>query len=301
MDQSLLVTNGPDAKYGEAGLTRLQLAMNAYQLESARLARFPDRRTGPLIFLGLVEEAAEVVETVLLPPWKQLDTVTELGDLLWYVAAISDELAVDMSSLDMNQPITFAVPMTLFTTACHIVVHAGRVAGHMKKTLRDHSGDDRKESIIKELGNVLVFASAMAELIDLSLEHIMHENLIKLRAYASARETGKPSIYVAGLGNGQDAAGVQKLLDEGLPPITFKLQGCPCGSCVTCACGRVVAVDQDGLCMGCGGVPLVTALLDGGTPHVGPELEGTDREMAQAIIDHFAAESRADAGAEGGQ
>lgn len=256
--------------------------MNAYQLESARLARFPDKRTGPLIFLGLTEEAAEVIETLLLPPWKQLDTVAELGDVLWYVAAICDELSVEMSSLDMSQAFSFVVPMNLLTVASHVVVHAGRVAGHMKKILRDN--DSRKEAIVKELGNVLQFVFGMAELMDLSLEHIMHENLVKLRACALARESGKPAVYIAGLGNTPDASKIQKLLDEGLPPITFNLQGCPCGSCVTCACSASPAVDEDGLCIGCGGAPLATALLDGGTPHVGIDIEGADRETIEGFI-----------------
>ncbi len=299
--QSLLVTNGPKEKYGENELNRLQLAMNAYQRESARLARFPEKRTGPLIFLGLAEEAAEILETLLLPPWKQLETVAELGDLLWYVAAICDELQVDMSSLDMNQQVAFGVPLQLSTTACHIVVHAGRIAGYMKKTLRDGNGDDRKVDIIAELGKVMAFVAALASLMDLSLEHVMHENLVKLRAYALARETGKPAIYIMGLGPTPDAAGMQKLLDEGLPPITFTLQGCPCGSCVTCACGGTVAVDQDGLCVGCGGVPLATALHEGGVPHVGPELEGADRDLAQATIANYLESVGHSSAVEGGQ
>lgn len=287
MDRSLLVRNGPSEKYGENELTRVQLAMNAYQVESARLARFPDKRTGPLIFLGLAEEAAEVVETLLLPPWKQLDTVAELGDVLWYIAAICDELSVEMSSLDMSQPISFVVPLNLSTVACHIVVHAGRVAGHMKKILRDNDDGSRNEAIVKELGNVLQFVFGMAELMNMSLEHIMHENLVKLRAHSLARETGKPAFYIAGLGDAPDASKIQKLLDEGLPPITFNLQGCPCGSCVTCACSASPAVDEDGLCLGCGGAPVATALYDGGALHVGVELEEEDRDAAQALIDNY--------------
>ena len=48
-----------------------------------------------------------------------------------------------------------------------------------------------------------------------------------------------------------------------------------------------LAKERQRLCAGCGGNPLATALLDGGTPHVGAELEGADRDLAQSLIDRY--------------
>ncbi len=48
-----------------------------------------------------------------------------------------------------------------------------------------------------------------------------------------------------------------------------KVQACPCGSCVSCACAAAPMVDGDGLCVSCGGQPYVTALQGGnGPPHL---------------------------------
>jgi NTP pyrophosphatase (non-canonical NTP hydrolase) len=300
--ESMLVKNGPEAKYGENELTRLRLALDAYQLESARLARFPDKRSGHLIFFGLVGESSEVVETLLLHPWQRLNTIQELGDVLWYIAAICDELGVHMSALDTNHRMaTSDLPLAL-AFGCKIVIHAGRIAEHMKKAIRDDYGaltENRQKSIVEELGKILAFVDSMADSMGISLEYVMNENLNKLRAISQAN--GYAVVYVMGLGNTPDAAEIQRL-NDGLPPITFQLQGCPCGSCVTCACSASPAVDQDGLCVGCGGVPLAIALHDGGTPHPGVELEEEDRAKAEAIISkHLDSGRHCGAVVEGGQ
>jgi len=58
---------------------------------------------------------------------------------------------------------------------------------------------------------------------------------------------------------------------------------CPCGQCVTCACGEIPRMDEDGLCASCGGVPYVVALLQG-PPHVGTESEGDERRAIGLMI-----------------
>jgi hypothetical protein len=55
--------------------------------------------------------------------------------------------------------------------------------------------------------------------------------------------------------------------------------GVPCGACVTCACDAAPRVDQDGLCLGCGGVPVAVALL-WGDPHVGLVVDLADADRA---------------------
>jgi hypothetical protein len=73
--------------------------------------------------------------------------------------------------------------------------------------------------------------------------------------------------------------------------------GIPCGACVTCACDAAPRVDEDGLCLGCGGVPVAVAIL-WGEPHVGPaaELADDDRSEIARLIEEerrFWAEGRA--------
>lgn len=61
-------------------------------------------------------------------------------------------------------------------------------------------------------------------------------------------------------------------------------QQCPCGACVTCACAIAPECDEDGCCLGCGGVPVEIALRCG-VPHVGIEVEDSaDRHAISVLI-----------------
>lgn len=67
---------------------------------------------------------------------------------------------------------------------------AGEVAGKFAKAVRDEDGyisDERKEAIIKELGDVLWFVSEISTCLGVSLEDVMQKNLDKL---ASRKERG---------------------------------------------------------------------------------------------------------------
>lgn len=60
---------------------------------------------------------------------------------------------------------------------------AGEVAGKFAKAVRDESGiisDERKEAIIKELGDVCWFIAELCTLMDVDLETVMQKNLDKL-------------------------------------------------------------------------------------------------------------------------
>ena len=59
--------------------------------------------------------------------------------------------------------------------------------------------------------------------------------------------------------------------------------GVPCGACVTCACDAAPRVDEDGLCQGCGGVPVACALLFGEL-HVGPAEEFTEHARNRVAL-----------------
>lgn len=67
--------------------------------------------------------------------------------------------------------------------ALGLAEEAGEVAGKYAKAVRDCSGGidrERKEYIVKELGDVCWFVAELATLLDVSLEEIMQKNLDKL-------------------------------------------------------------------------------------------------------------------------
>jgi NTP pyrophosphatase (non-canonical NTP hydrolase) len=65
---------------------------------------------------------------------------------------------------------------------------AGEVAEKIKKIIRDHSGDledaitDQRDSVKKELGDVLWYISALAYEFGLSLEEVANANIKKLQS-----------------------------------------------------------------------------------------------------------------------
>ncbi len=85
------------------------MTFRKYQIEAARTAVYPNRGdniTYPT--LGLTEEAGEVSGKVkrifrddegTLTPHRKGELVKELGDVLWYVAAICFEIGVDMDDV----------------------------------------------------------------------------------------------------------------------------------------------------------------------------------------------------------
>lgn len=80
-----------------------------YQSEAAKTAKYPDRGNS-LIYptLGLVGEAGEVAEKVkrvlrddggVVSKERLEEIVLELGDVLWYVSAICDELNLELNEI----------------------------------------------------------------------------------------------------------------------------------------------------------------------------------------------------------
>lgn len=60
---------------------------------------------------------------------------------------------------------------------------AGEVAGKFAKALRDNNGiitDERKEEIIKELGDVTWFVAEICTLLDVGMGEVMQRNIEKL-------------------------------------------------------------------------------------------------------------------------
>ena len=83
--------------------------MNEYQLQAARTARYPQRGSNPIYpTLGLAGEAGEVCEKVKkvlrdqdgdFSPETVATIKKELGDVLWYVAMLADELGLSLEEI----------------------------------------------------------------------------------------------------------------------------------------------------------------------------------------------------------
>ncbi len=70
---------------------------------------------------------------------------------------------------------------------------SGEAADHLKKTLRDEDGvlsDERRELILKELGDVLWYVAQTAAALDSSLEEVARTNIAKLASRAERGAVG---------------------------------------------------------------------------------------------------------------
>ena len=89
------------------------ITMNDYQLEAIKTAKYPTDKALEYCVLGLTSEAGEVAgklkkyirddDTSLPLSNKRHDElVSELGDVLWYVAMIAKELNVSLNEVALN-------------------------------------------------------------------------------------------------------------------------------------------------------------------------------------------------------
>lgn len=172
----------------------VQAALLKYQFASRTLSVFPDKRTGPPIFLGLVAEATEVLaEARALANDMRNDAsirvrlIDELGDVLYYIAAVADELRTALSILKVDFRPVAAPPNLVQDVATDLVVTAGRVADIYKKALRDNNGafsPSRKEVVVVNLGRTLEAVLKLAATLNVSVDEIVEVNLAKLRQRA---------------------------------------------------------------------------------------------------------------------
>ena len=83
--------------------------LNQYQAQAIDLAIYPDKGHNIVYpVLGLTGEAGEVAEHAkkmlrdekgLLTDTRRADMIKELGDVLWYVAALAHELSVSLDTV----------------------------------------------------------------------------------------------------------------------------------------------------------------------------------------------------------
>lgn len=82
--------------------------LNDYQQKASTTAKYPDGTGLLYTTLGLASEAGEVAgkvkkvirdENAILSEERRLELVSELGDVLWYVAMLAKELNYDLSDV----------------------------------------------------------------------------------------------------------------------------------------------------------------------------------------------------------
>lgn len=135
-------------------------------------ARKTDQAEGGLAYaaLGLVGEATEYLQD---------PTADELGDVLWYIVAIADEIGYSLTEIANLAPSDDTVRADLA-----MVCSAGRVAEHVKKHLGkgEELHDHRRLLIAQELSRTYWLLTYTCATLGWSFAEVASSNVAKLRA-----------------------------------------------------------------------------------------------------------------------
>lgn len=151
------------------------MLLNYYQDESAKTAVYPGKLQYPT--LGLGGEVFEFME-------KGCDDTKELGDILWYVAAVAGDADLTLSQC-ADEKVGFAdlCDMEEAHLERKLAKGASMVLESVKKSQRDDDGvltDSRRATIREGLGIVLNVLAEFAVELDTTLEKVAQENIDKL-------------------------------------------------------------------------------------------------------------------------
>lgn len=167
---------------------------NEYQRIALTTAIYPNQGSN-LAYpaLGLAGESGEICEKIV----RTYDhgMAKELGDVLWYVAMVADEIGENLNQvayehstspdIDEYQKAIFLEKgrNALADTALGLAATSGAVCGKIKKIFRDDGSKLtklRRAAILADLSCVLRYVAAMATDLGESLEHIAKINIDKL-------------------------------------------------------------------------------------------------------------------------
>ncbi len=92
--------NSPEVMPFPVPLANPAMSLNYYQTQAYSLAKYPQTYAIVYPALGLAGEAGEVAEKVKKflrdDTWDEDAVIKELGDVLWYIAALASDLGVSL-------------------------------------------------------------------------------------------------------------------------------------------------------------------------------------------------------------
>ena len=151
------------------------MKINEYQVEAYKTAIYIDKVIYPT--LGLVNEIGEIQEKYDDPEkYKVEDTLQEMGDVLWYIAALCTDLGITMSFLENKEE---------FYELDSMFFEASMIAGIVKKWLRDSNRTFSVEKIFEiqtHLSKIYTALQTYCLDIQFSIEEVFKMNIEKLNS-----------------------------------------------------------------------------------------------------------------------
>lgn len=167
--------------------------LDDYQRFTDTVAVYPREHGLAYTALGLGDESAELYDVVTqyvhhLRISKKEAILAECGDVLWYVAQLMKWVIeedgfnwVHFSDLDRVAMKTVDYEATLMGAAGRVVIHAGFIAGRVKKHMRG-DGKLQSEVIKQSLCHVLAGVEDIARFCNSNLVLVSTENRRKLES-----------------------------------------------------------------------------------------------------------------------
>ena len=163
-----------------------------YQSGAVSTAIYP----GTLVYpaLGLCGEVGELIVALVRDENQggcgdELESIKkEIGDVLWYVANIAEDMGLLLSEVMGEESFReYTDPWRVNEVTRELPVHAGMVAECVKKTIRDDDGElahARGAIIIKALSSLVIWMERLCSNYEITLEECARLNLDKLRSRA---------------------------------------------------------------------------------------------------------------------
>lgn len=148
--------------------------LETYAVEARKTQVFNPEHSLYYPVLGLCDEVAEFIEkdTLFYPQINSKDLVLEAGDVMWYFSCVCDYA---------NMPITNFFTHEASTTPVELFITCGKIAGVIKKQLRDGTINTGKLGDLLELLSAQFLNILYQTLPDYTLEEILDMNIAKLR------------------------------------------------------------------------------------------------------------------------
>lgn len=131
--------------------------------------------------LGIAGEAGEVAEAVVMKRKQKIGE--ELGDELFYVAALAGDLGLSLSEFSLDFRINFRMKFATFCNPESLALDLSIKAARMAELIKKHLGQGHpiKMAAVKELlADLLLCMASLAAEYELTLDAIAQQNIDKL-------------------------------------------------------------------------------------------------------------------------
>jgi NTP pyrophosphatase (non-canonical NTP hydrolase) len=147
-----------------------------YQELARKTAIFPKTYATVYPTLGLIDECGEFLEKFLDQDGiSSADVIDELGDVMWYVAAVCDTVHIMVDSVFAE-----ATPIKDFYDPTKLFYTVARISGIVKKSIRDKDGFIDPALITPQLISLADQILTFLPNLETTIGAVMERNIAKL-------------------------------------------------------------------------------------------------------------------------